>query len=158
MSNGQEDLQEEEDQPDAEPAAVATPRRPRHRKGNTPAMVAVLAHGGSQQEAADAAGISVREVRRREREPEVQRMIRTARREQFRQWMAKVADAGPIALDTLLELVADDQPADLRFKSAKELLRAAEHNLDSLASREELDDLQAQLDALQSPDEPDLEP
>jgi hypothetical protein len=151
MHDGQEDQEQEA----GEPAVL---RRPRHRKGNTGAMVAVLANHGTQKQAAEAAGISVREVRRRASEPRVQRMLRAARREVARQWMARIAEAGPMALDTLLDLMGEDQPVDTRFKSAKELLRAAEHNLDSLATRAELDDVQAQLDALKSPDEPDLEP
>jgi hypothetical protein len=120
-------------------------------------MVAVLANNGTQEQAALAAGISVREVRRRKQEPGVQRMLRSARREIYRQWMAKIADAGPKALDTMLELLGEEQPVDTRFKAAKELLRAAEHNLDSLATREELDDVQAQIDAMQSQDDTDLD-
>jgi hypothetical protein len=155
MGSGQEDHQEDnpqgDDYKDQAPTEGSAPRRPHHRKGDTAKMVAVLAHGGSQKEAAEAAGISVREVRRREREPDVQRMLRAARREQVRHWMAKIADAGPKALDTLLELLAEDHPADTRFKAAKEVVRAAQHNLDSLAAREELDEMQAQIDALEGP-------
>ena len=120
-------------------------------------MVAVLANNGTQEEAARAAGISPREVRRRVREPGVQRLLRSARREIYRQWMAAIADAGPKALDTMLALLSEEQPVDTRFKAAKELLRAAEHNLDSLATREELADVKAQIEAMQSPDATDLE-
>jgi hypothetical protein len=121
-------------------------------------MVAVLANGGTQEEAARAAGISSRVVRRRVLEPDVQRMLRSARHEQLRLWMAKIADAGPKRLDTLLELLGEQHPVDTRFKAAKEVVRAAEHNLDSLATREELDDVQAQLEAMQSEEEAGLEP
>lgn len=152
MGTGQEDHQ------DHEATGVATPRRPRHRKGDTAAMVAVLARGGTQAEAAKAADLSEREVRRRSREPEVERQLRSARHEHQRQMMAKVADAGFEALATMRELLGKDQPVETRFKASKELLHVAVHNLDSLAAREELDDLQAQVDALQSPDATELEP
>jgi hypothetical protein len=115
-------------------------------------MVAVLAAGGTQQEAALAAGLSVREVRRRVREPDVQRLLRSARREHQRQMMAKVAEGGLAAVDTLRELLAPDQPAEVRFKAAKELLHAGTHNLESLAAREEFDEMQAQIDALEARD------
>jgi hypothetical protein len=151
-------MQDGQENQEHEAGEVAAPRGPRHRKGNTAAMVAVLARWGSQQEAADAAGISVREVRRRMREPDVARRLRLARREHQRQMMGKLADAGFEALATLRELMADDQPVEIRFKCAKELLSAGVHNLDSLATREELDDLQTQFDALQFPDgEPGLD-
>jgi len=122
------------------------------------ALVAVIARGGTQAEAAKAAKLSIREVGRRLKEPEVARLVRAARRDHQRKMMAKLADAGFEALETLLELQAKDQPVETRFKASKELLHAAVHNLDSLATREELDDLQAQVEALQPRDEPDLEP
>jgi hypothetical protein len=150
--SGQEDHQEQEAD------RVGVSRRPRHRKGDTARMVAVLARGGSQQEAADAAGLSVREVRRRVREPDVERRLRSARREHQRQMMGRIAEAGIEALDTLRELLGKEQPVETRFKASKEVLRAAVHNLDSLATREELDELQAQLDALASPDTTELDP
>jgi hypothetical protein len=150
MSDGQEDQEQET-------GGVAASPRPRHRKGNTAVMVAVLANHGTQEEAARAAGISPREVRRRLREPGVQRMLRSARREQLRLWMAKIAVAGPKGLDTLLELLSEQHPVDTRFKAAKEVVRATEHNFDRLAMREELDDVQAQLEAMQSEDDTDLD-
>jgi hypothetical protein len=152
MDTGQEDHQDHEE------TGVATPRRPRHHKGDTPTMVAVLARGGTQAEAAAAADISEREVRRRSREPEVARLLRSARHELERQMMAKLGDAGFEALETMRELLGKDQPVETRFKASKELLHAAVHNLDSLAAREELDDIQAQVDALQSSDATELEP
>jgi hypothetical protein len=140
---------------DQEPGGVRA--RPRHRKGDTAAMVAVLARGGTQQEAGDAAGLSVREVRRRMREPDVERLLGSARREHQRQMMAKLGEGGPEAVAVLCELMGTDQPVETRFKAARELLRAALHSFDRVATREELDDLQAQLDALLSPDASELD-
>jgi hypothetical protein len=119
-------------------------------------MVAAIAGGATQAQAAEAAGLSVREVRRRLREPQIERLVRSAWREHQRHMMAKIADAGLEAVETLRELQGKDQPLDMRLKASKELLRAAVHNLDSLAAREELDDLHAQLDALEVVDS--LEP
>jgi hypothetical protein len=144
--NGQEDNQEEgQERPSA-------PSRPRHRKGDTAKMVAVLANGGTQKEAAEASGISVREVRRREKEPAIRRQIRQVRREQLRQWMAELADGGLEAIKTLRQLMAAEQPNDIRYKAAKELLHTGARNLESLTNREELDELHDVVDALKADD------
>jgi hypothetical protein len=138
----------EDHQEKAGPTVVQAARRPRHRKGDNVKMVAVLARGGTQQEAADDAGISVREVRRREQEPAIRRQIRSVRREHQRQIMAKLADAGMVAIDKLVELSTSGQKQEIQFKAAKELLHAGTRNLESFANREELDELHDQFAAL----------
>jgi hypothetical protein len=113
-------------------------------------MIAVLARGGTQAEAAAAAGLSTREVRRRMREPEVKRKLASIYRERHRRMLAEVSEAGSEAIATLRELQRPDQPVETRLKSAGVLYRGAVTTIDSLATREELDDLQAQLDELRS--------
>jgi hypothetical protein len=142
----------EDHQEEAGPTAIQAAPRPRHRKGDNTKMIAVLARGGTQKEAAEVSGISVREVRRREKEPAIARQIRQVHREHRRQIMAKIADAADAAIDTLRQLMAPEQPNDIKFKAAKELLHAETHNLESLARHEELDELYDRFDALEADD------
>jgi hypothetical protein len=144
---GQEDHQDEE-----EATGLTAPRPARHRKGNTPAMAAVLASGGSQQEAAEAGGISVREVRRRQHEPGVRKIIREYDRERRRQAAATIAEGFLEAIDTIRDLQAPEQAPELRLKAAKEMISAAFRNLESLEVDERLDELETKVRADLDPD------
>jgi hypothetical protein len=123
---------------------VGTPG-PRHRKGNVAVMVAVLARGGTQAEAAAAAGISEREVRRRQHEPAIQEQIREVRSELSRRAQAAIAGGCLEAVNTLRALLGPDQTAELRVRASKELLHAGVRTLESLEVTERFEQLEAKI-------------
>jgi hypothetical protein len=147
VSTGQEEPQEddpqEEDQPGQARAEVSAPRRPRHRKGNTSAMAVVLADGGTQEAAAKAGGISVREVRRRQHEPDVKAIVREINRERRRCAGARLAEGFLEAIETMSALQGPEQPPDLRLKAAKEMLNAGFRNLEHVEDEERFEELEA---------------
>ena len=124
---------------------TATPtRRP---KGDIPKMVAELARGATQKEAAAAAGISDRGVRRRLDDPEIQAQIVEARAEIRRRTMAAIADASLEAVQTLRDLQGVEQAPQIRFQAAKVLLHTGVKNIEAMERDEEIDVLRARIRA-----------
>jgi hypothetical protein len=146
VAGEQEDQEDQEDQDDQEEHAsghaTAGPRR-RHRKGDTVAMAAVLADGGTQEQAAKAGGISVREVRRRQHEPGVRAQVREIHRERRRRAVASIADGFLTAIETMGDLQSPELAPEMRWKAAKEMLNAGFKNLDIVEDDQRFEDLEA---------------
>jgi len=124
---------------------TATPTR--RRKGDIPTMVAELARGATQKEAAAASGISDRGVRRHLKDPEIQAQIVEARTEVRRRTMAAIADASLEAVQTLRELQGVEQAPQIRLQAAKVLLHTGVQNIEAMERDDEIDVLRARVRA-----------
>ena len=90
-------------------------------KGATHVIVAGVVAGSSQAEVAAEAGVSVRTVRRRLRDPGVVTAILEAEAEVQRPLVARLSEMSSTALDCLVEQMASEDPA-VAHRAAKTTL------------------------------------
>lgn len=92
-------------------------------------LIAALAGGKTNEQAATASGVSVRTVRRRKKEPEFMRRVRQARAEMVAAASGKLADHMTAATDTLVTLLTDPD-SGVKLRAATKIvelgLRATE--------------------------------
>ena len=106
------------------------------------AIIALLTHRNIE-EAARAVGHSPNTLRRWLKQPEFDAAYREAKREMFSQSLARLQNASPAAVSTIIKLTLDaSTPAATK-------LRAAESILDRAAKAMETEDIQARLTAVE---------
>ena len=106
------------------------------------AIIALLTHRNIE-EAARAVGHSPNTLRRWLKQPEFDAAYREAKREMFSQSLARLQNASPAAVSTIIKLTLDaSTPAATK-------LRAAESILDRAAKAMETEDIPARLTAVE---------
>lgn len=107
-----------------------------------------LVNGGSYQQAAEAARVSPRTVRRRMADPDFASEVRALRSERASQLSAKLQSAGNGAADLLLELIGSpDAPLGLRVRAASILLTSGARARRDSEWSDRLDELERRLQA-----------
>jgi hypothetical protein len=92
------------------------------RRGTDGELIAALAAGATQAEAARQAGVSERTVRRRLLEPSFAAALAQARRETVRALTAELEAQALRAIETLCQLMHSTQPPQVRLGAARTLL------------------------------------
>ena len=110
-------------------------------------LVLALLQQPTLDKAAAAAGISPTTAWRRTQDPDFQDQLRKARREAFSQSVGRLQQAGPVAVNTLLRVMADPATA------AASRIRAASQVLEISVRAMELDDLEARIARLEQDQE-----
>lgn len=118
----------------------------RGRQNADAALIAALASGGTQAEAAHHAGVSVRTVARRVAEPDFRLAVQAARAEMIEQATGRLAVATTQAADTLLSLLADESPT-VRLSAARALLDNATRYVEATDTTERISRIEALLAA-----------
>ena len=103
-----------------------------NRHGSRDVIVALTAAGRPQSEVADAAGISVRTLRRRLEEPDLVSAVAAATLELERQAVGQLSDLRARAFSRLGALLADDDPG-ITLRACKLILDAGLAHRSALA-------------------------
>jgi hypothetical protein len=107
------------------------------------AAVAALLTQNNQEEAVRAAGISVATLLRWQKLPEFQKAYREAKQAAHRQSSARLQQAAPAAVTTLVKTILDaNTPASVRVRAAECILN---HSMKAI----ELEDIEARLAELE---------
>lgn len=118
------------------------------RKNADSVLIAALASGKTQREAADIAGVSMRTLARRQAEPGFRQQVLEARAAMIERATGKLAKATTRAADALLDLL-DDESATVRLSAARALLDYAGKYTETTDITERVSRIEALLEAQQ---------
>jgi hypothetical protein len=96
------------------------------RKGDDVVLASGRASGLSIRDAAALAGLSERHARRRLKEPEVAALVDEARLERRMEIVAGLEQAGPLAVETLIDLLGD-RSSSVRHSAARSIVTLGQH-------------------------------
>lgn len=137
MPNANEEHKEPADQPGADPEG--------QEDQGEELLIALLAAGNTQSQAASLCHMSVRSIRRRRQDPEFKRRENRARVELAEQVSAAVVASARSALDALIELLEPDFEPGVRLAAARILLPEM-RKVRALELEQRLADLEDRLD------------
>lgn len=121
----------------------------RGRRNADSLLIAALAAGKTQSEAAHHAGVSLRTVARRVDEPDFRQAVLETRAALIEQATGKLAESTTRAADALIELLADES-ATVRLSAARSLLDYAGRYVETGDLTERISRIEALVDAQQS--------
>lgn len=121
-------------------------KRVRYRGGRDDAIMAALASGMTQREAARAAGVSDRTVRRRLAEPDFMQRIAEIRRGRLDQAAGLISARLTEAVSTLEDLLRPPASPHVRLRAAQILLKAGEDMVRGERVLDRLGTLEAAMD------------
>jgi hypothetical protein len=111
-------------------------------------LVALLASGCTQLDAAEQAGVSPRTVRRRLDDPGFRAELDEARTEMVRRTVGKLVDAGTTAASNLRELAEGAESESVRLHASRYLIELALRGHEAMQLTQRLATLEAQVAAL----------
>jgi hypothetical protein len=123
---------------------------PEKTRGDDVVLAGALCAGATQREAASLAGVSVRTVRRRLREPGFSALLQALADEAQRRVALAVGDGALEAAATLRAMLGADTPPGVRLRAAQTLL-AVHHRLREQRLEERLVALEASIVSLTHP-------